>query len=76
QPDAFSYGLASEGRVRTMSYQELKGLSPAEKYDILEGRYDYPTVKAERERTHKNDATWYGLCHGLGPASIAYREPK
>ncbi len=47
-----------------MSLDDLKILSPAEKYDIYVGRYDYPTVQSEWKRTNPEDAHWEGLCHG------------
>ena len=75
-PDSFSYPLAGQQQLRTMSIDELKKLSPAEKYDILQGRLDYPLVKEERARTSPNHPTWYGLCHGWAPAALNFDEPN
>lgn len=59
----------------------LATLSPAEKYDILMGRYDFPLAKHERGRQESSvdpgtgDVPgWFGLCHGWAPAS--YMEPE
>jgi Transglutaminase elicitor len=64
--------------------------SPAEKYDLLLGRYDFPTVASERYRTRvlktipgtdEFDQSyqiphWEGLCHGWAPAALNFKEPK
>ena len=41
--------------------------SIVEKYDIYVGRYDYPTVNAEWQRTSPQDEQWEGICHGYVP---------
>ena len=65
-------------------------LSPAEKYDLYLGRYDFPLVAKERQRTklfktftthNEYDPTfeipnWIGLCHGWAPAALNFDEPK
>ncbi len=64
-------------------------LSPAEKYDIYRGRFDYPTVAFERRRTGINATLrdqagytpgfkihkWFGICHAWAPATILFEEP-
>jgi hypothetical protein len=59
-----------------MSQQEISKLSPAEKLDIFNDRFDYPTVLSERKRTYPGAAAWEGLCHGWAPASLEFLEPK
>lgn len=71
----FQYTPPSLAQLRSMSRAELINLSPAEKYDILMGRYDYPTVKSERERTDPGMSDWQGICHGWVPAAINHVEP-
>ncbi|MEY2987498.1 MAG: hypothetical protein RJB13_1019, partial [Pseudomonadota bacterium] len=71
----FSATSPTEEQVNAMSVDELNALSPAEKYDIFMGRFDYPTVQAELIRTHPSMPTWYGLCHGWAAASVNYSEP-
>lgn len=53
----------------------MSTLSPAEKYDIFVGRYDFPTVQSEWRRTSPNDYTWEGLCHGWAPAALDFKQP-
>jgi len=54
----------------------VKQLSPAEKYDLLRGDYDYKMVQTERERTDPSQPSWWGLCHGWAAASLNFAEPK
>jgi hypothetical protein len=74
--DPFTYTLHSEEEVRAMGQDALALLSPAEKYDIIRGDYEFPFVAYERDRTHADDPSWYGLCHGWAPASLNFREPN
>ncbi len=74
--DTWSYGLASLAKLKTMTQDQIQKLSPAEKYDIFMGRYDYPTVKKERSRTSPRDKHWEGICHGWAPAALHHREPQ
>lgn len=73
--DSFAYPLLKREELAAMSLENLKKLSPAEKYDIYVGRTDYPFVNAERSRTNANQPKWYGLCHGWAPASLNFNEP-
>jgi len=75
-PDQFSYKTYSEAAVAKLSLAQLADLSPAEKYDIYEGRFDYPTVARERARVSAKNAYWEGICHGWAPAALNFAEPK
>jgi len=55
---------------------DLNILSPAEKFDILNSRYDYPLLKSEWQRCDPKDEFWEGICHGWAPAAILYEEPN
>ncbi|MBM3383107.1 MAG: hypothetical protein FJY29_11795 [Betaproteobacteria bacterium] len=72
---AFPLQRPTEEQVRSMSQEQLALLSPAEKYDIFMGRYDFPTVQTELLRNHSSMPTWYGLCHGWSSATLNYEEP-
>jgi hypothetical protein len=72
----WNYKSPSLERLRNMSQSEIKLLSPAEKFDILRGRYEYPTVTSERNRTSPSALSWFGLCHGWAVASLRFDEPK
>jgi hypothetical protein len=72
---ADDYGTYSREQLLRMSPEQIARLSPAEKYDILMGRYDYPTVSNGRWIASRAMETWRGLCHGWTPASLQHREP-
>ena len=62
--------------------QIIDTLSPAEKYDLLLGRYEFPLVEAEMmgQQWAVDSATgdvpgWYGICHGWAPATLMEPEP-
>jgi hypothetical protein len=72
----FSYQFLTRDQVLSLTPAQLASLSPAEKYDILNGRYDFPLTVSERQRTNPNVPGWHGLCHGWAPAAVNYYEPK
>jgi len=72
----FKYSPPSREAVRTMSESQLAQLSPAEKYDISQGRYDYPLFKIVRGSTSPSASAWAGICNGWSPAAIHHREPQ
>ena len=73
------YDIPSKEDVEAMTMDELRSLSPAEKYDLYRGEYSFSTVTSERERTEvvtKDDIPgWEGLCHGWAPATIHFEDP-
>lgn len=71
----FDLPRLTEADVRKMSVEQIAGLSPAEKYDIFMGRFDFPTVQAELMRTHPAMPGWFGLCHGWASAAVNFDEP-
>jgi hypothetical protein len=62
--------------VKKMSLAELAELSPAEKFDLLNGDYSFPTVQKMISATSPLSPTWEGYCHGWANASLNYLEPK
>jgi hypothetical protein len=73
----FKYHLYSLAELKTnVTAEQLKQLSPAEKFDIFNARYDYPLVKEEWGRTSPSDAGWEGICHGWSPAAIHFAQPN
>lgn len=75
QIDSFTYLLHDQNAVKRLDIHSLKRLSPAEKYDIFQGRFDYPLTTFERKRTSPDLEKWHGLCHGWAPAAINFAEP-
>lgn len=76
EPLPFKYETLSLEALKAASAEEIKALSPAEKFDILNGNYSYPLVASEWRRTSPDDETWEGLCHGWAPAAALFEEPK
>jgi hypothetical protein len=74
--ESFNYRSPTFAELRRMSSDQIAALSPAEKMDILNRRYDYPLRNAEWARTSPSRPTWEGLCHGWAPAAAVYDEPK
>jgi hypothetical protein len=62
--------------LATTETLELESMSPAEKYDLLIGEYEYPLTSYEIGRTNPDAPRWEGLCHGWAPASYNFLEPK
>jgi hypothetical protein len=71
-----NYQSPDQGTVRRLSTQELAQLSPAEKYDLFLGRYDYPLKKEVEKIANPKALPWEGICHGWSPASINHTEPR
>ncbi|RYZ48419.1 MAG: hypothetical protein EOP07_25800, partial [Proteobacteria bacterium] len=71
----FDYELKSYEELSRMTVEEIRLLSPAEKFDIYNGRYDYPTVKAEWTRNQNADQS-DSLIHGWASASLNFEEPS
>lgn len=59
-----------------MTIPELATLSPAEKYDLYMGRYDYPLKAQVSTIANPRALTWEGICHGWAPAAMNHPEPE
>lgn len=75
-PQNFKYSSPGKAQLQYMSVESINELSPAEKYDLYMGRYDYPLVKRVFSQTRKGAPVWHGICHGVAPASLNHPEPK
>ena len=74
-------------QVRAMSEQELRNLSPAEKYDIARNDFSYSLTSKVLDKlartsekydgSYRNAPGWEGLCHGWAPAALNFKvEPQ
>lgn len=75
-PQNFDYRSPRLEQILSMDKSKLNELSPAEKYDIFMGRYDYPTVRSVWGQNRSYHKEWYGICHGMAPASLNHAEPS
>ncbi|MBC7531351.1 MAG: hypothetical protein H7318_07220 [Oligoflexus sp.] len=72
----FEYDLKTFEQLSRMDISALQKLSPAEKFDIYAGRYDYPTVKSEWERNRPDADDSESLEHGWASAALNFGEPS
>ncbi len=70
EQESFNYLSPTSREASVMSQDELKKLSPAEKYDLLMGRYDYPLKYEVDSLSRTVVESWEGLCHGWAGASL------
>lgn len=75
-PQNFTYKLNTLEDLRALEPHLLAELSPAEKFDIFRGDYNYSTTKTELSRVNPRESKWHGICHGYAPAAIHHPEPQ
>ncbi len=76
RPSGFHTYDFPRNEVMRMSVQQMKALSPSEKYDIYMGRYDYPLKAEVAGRVSPTAADWEGICHGWVVAALHHAEPQ
>jgi len=74
--DGFYYTPNSKAELLSKSIEDLKQLSPAEKYDIYMGHYDYPLYHEVQNYGDPGAADWNGICDGWTIAALQYPEPQ
>jgi hypothetical protein len=76
QADNFRYKLYTKAQLKELRPFEINSLSPAEKFDIYNGHFNYPTVYRMRKKHSVNENKWHGICHGLAAAAVHHNEPE
>lgn len=76
KPVGFDYKTYSLEELKALAPHKINALSPAEKYDIYMGRFDYPTVKKVWRMFSPLNPDWFGICQGAAIASTFYKEPQ
>lgn len=66
----------SKSDVLRLSQAELDRLSPAEKYDIYVGNYNFKLTKNVLDLTKPTSQYWEGICNGWSSAALEFSEPK
>jgi hypothetical protein len=74
-PEPFKYKMLTKAEVERADIAELEKLSPAEKYDIYMGNYNYPLTKKVLSMYSPKDLWWEGICHGWAMAATVHAEP-
>ncbi len=58
-----------------MSQSAFRALAPSEKWDIFNGRYDYPVRNEVNRYASPSRPTWEGICDGWAGAAMNHDEP-
>lgn len=74
--ETFNYTSPNLNQLKKYSLNQMVGLSPSEKYDILTGRYDYPLKTQVASKVSPRAEDWEGICHGWVLAALHHAEPK
>ena len=74
-PQGFNLNSPNLNQALRLSLEELKSLSPAEKFDLLNAQYSYPLKKAVAEIASPRRREWEGMCHGWAAAALNHPEP-
>jgi Transglutaminase elicitor len=74
-PSGFNLVSPTKLQASQMSISQLRALAATEKWDLLNGRYDYPAKREVAAYADPRAALWSGICHGWAPASLNHDEP-
>jgi hypothetical protein len=73
----FDYVSPTRDQVMTMTRDQLAQLSPAEKYDLAMGRYNYPlTTHVAQVNAYRYAKDYEGICDGWSATAVQFKEPK
>lgn len=76
RPTGFNLVSPTKEQAMKMSASELSALSPSEKWDLYNGRYDYPLKKKVAAYASPSRPSWEGICDGWSGASLNHDEPR
>lgn len=71
----FNLESPTKDMAKAMGTAELAQLSPSEKFDLLNGNYDFPLKAEVAAKVFPDAPDWSGICHGWAPAAIHHNEP-
>jgi hypothetical protein len=74
--DGFNFTPTTLAQAKTMTPDQLKQLSPSEKYDLFMGHYDYPLWTEVKRYADPTADPYSGLCDGWSVAAVQYAEPN
>jgi hypothetical protein len=73
---AEDYSVLNERKVSKLDQNEIDHLSPAEKFDLLVGDYNFSLTRTVRRQNPSSAPGWQGICHGWSPAAIHHPPGK
>lgn len=74
-PTGYNLNYHSEARVKNMTVAELAKLSPAEKFDLVQGHYNYPLSRDVAANVNPKAKSYEGICDGWTATAIQFAEP-
>jgi hypothetical protein len=74
-PTGFNLRSPSRAQVQSMTIAQLSELSPAEKFDLVQGHYDYPLSSNVAYNATPKAKDYEGVCDGWTATAIAFTEP-
>ncbi len=75
--EGFNYRSPPFEKVKGMTRDELARLSPAEKFDLARGLYQYPlSTRVARYHAKRDAKDFEGICDGWTASAIQFKEPS
>ena len=74
-PNGFKLNSPSRLTLQRMSSQQIAELSPAEKFDLAQGHYNYPLSSRVAANATKKAKDYEGVCDGWTASAIQFSEP-
>lgn len=76
-PNPTGLGIVSptKAQVQSMSLEQLAKLSPAEKFDLVRGYYNYPLSSRVARNANPEAKEYEGICDGWTATAIQFAEP-
>lgn len=75
RPTGFNLKSPTKAEAMMMSTAQLASLSPSEKFDLFNGRYDYPVKREVAAYANPSRPSWEGICDGWAAAALNHDEP-
>lgn len=75
RPSGFNLISPTQAQASQMSLAQLRTLAPSEKWDLYNGRYDYPVKREVNNYASPTRPTWEGICDGWAGAAMNHDEP-
>lgn len=72
----YRYDLIKRSEIKDLTEEQIKKLSPAEKFDLLRGDYRFPLTKNVTKKNDPSRPDWEGICNGWSLAAIHHPQAK
>jgi hypothetical protein len=75
-PSGFNTKSPTKAEALQMTVAQIAALAPSEKWDLFNGRYDYPLKKRISSYASPSRPSWEGICDGWAGAALNHDEPR